>query len=649
VASARETSLRSRRFILSCGAIPALAVAVMALARPAFVFRFDNGLYDQMLRWSGSTTPSDRVVIVDIDEHSLTRYGQWPWPRDVIARLVARLREERAAVVALDIMFPEPDRGGESADAAFAKTLRGGGVILGYGLMFDNAATAPQHCVLHPFSTAIVQRGGDIDASPFFHASSAVCSLPLLAHAANASGFLNGAPDSDGILRRVPLLVELDGRVYPNLALAAVSSVTNAHDALMQVSNDNRTTLTLGERQVPLDGKSNLLLRFRGEKHTFPYLSAADILDGRIRSEAIADRIVFVGTTALGTREVVATPLDTLFVGVEVQATVADNLLEDAFIRRPEYQSAIESLATLMSGAAVAVLIATCGFSVGAPLAAAGLAAMWAAAVWLLDTHGLFVSPLFPTLGCAAVFALVSLARFRVERKRADTAGVESTAARALLIQGLLSLTEMRDAETGRHSRRTQEYVKLLAQELSGHPRFRDELTADRIELLSSLAPLHDIGKVGVPDSILNKPGALTPEELVEMRRHPVYGRDVILNAERKALVRDDTVLSLAKEIVYTHHERWDGTGYPEGLAGEHIPVAGRILAVVDVYDATTSRTLYGTPMSHDKALATIVSCRGSHFDPAVVDAFERVAPAFAAFSEQPRAEAAPRVRNFVN
>jgi adenylate cyclase len=644
VASARETSLRSRRFILICGAIPALAVAIMALSRPAFVFRFDNGLYDQMLRWTGSTTPSDRVVIVDIDERSLASYGQWPWARDVIARLVARLRDARAAVVALDIMFPEPDRSGESADVAFANTLRGGGVILGYGLMFDLAATTRHQCVLHPFSTAVVQRADVIDASPFFQATSAVCSMPLLAQAANASGFMNGAPDSDGILRRVPLLVELDGRVYPNLALAAVSAVTNARDALMQVSNDNRTTLTLGERQVPLDGKSNLLLRFRGEKHTFPYLSAADILDGRIGSEAIADRIVFVGTTALGTREVVATPLDTLFVGVEVQATVADNLLEDAFIRRPEYPSGIESLVTLTSGAAVAVLIATCGFSVGVPLAAAGLAALWAAAVWLLDTRGLFISPLLPTLGCATVFAVVSLARFRLERKRADTAGVESSAARALLIQGLLSLTEMRDAETGRHSRRTQEYVKLLAQELSGHPRFRDELTADRIELLSSLAPLHDIGKVGVPDRILNKPGALTPEELVEMRRHPVYGRDVILNAERKALVRDDTVLSLAKEIVYTHHERWDGTGYPEGLAGEHIPVAGRILAVVDVYDATTSRTLYGTPMSHDKALATIVSCRGSHFDPAVVDAFERVAPAFAAFSEQPRAEAAARV-----
>ena len=197
------------------------------------------------------------------------------------------------------------------------------------------------------------------------------------------------------------------------------------------------------------------------------------------------------------------------------------------------------------------------------------------------------------------------------------------------MIQALLSLTEVRDAETGQHSRRTQRYTKLLADELSNHPRFQRYLTPERIELLSTLAPLHDIGKVGVPDNILNKPGPLTPEELIEMRRHTVYGRDVIVNAERKAVVRDDAILSLAKEIVYTHHERWDGAGYPEGLRGEAIPVAGRILAVVDVYDAATTRTLYRSTLSHADAIAFIRSHRGTQFDPAVVDALDRVSDEF--------------------
>ena len=126
----------------------------------------------------------------------------------------------------------------------------------------------------------------------------------------------------------------------------------------------------------------------------------------------------------------------------------------------------------------------------------------------------------------------MTFAKFTVERRRADTAGRETTDAQRLMVQTLLSLTEVRDAETGRHSRRTQQYARLLAEQLATHPDFRDYLTPERIDLLSSLAPLHDIGKVGVPDHILNKPAPLTPEELVEMRKHPTLGRDVILKAE---------------------------------------------------------------------------------------------------------------------
>jgi putative two-component system response regulator len=197
------------------------------------------------------------------------------------------------------------------------------------------------------------------------------------------------------------------------------------------------------------------------------------------------------------------------------------------------------------------------------------------------------------------------------------------------MVQSLLSLTEVRDAETGKHSRRTQEYTRVLARALANHPHFRDYLTPDRVDLLASLAPLHDIGKVGVPDHILHKPGPLTPEEFAEMRKHPGYGRDVILHAEEHANVHDDVILTLAKDIVYTHHEKWDGSGYPQGLQERNIPIPGRILAIVDVYDASTTRQLYRTPLSHEDAVAFIKKGRGSHFDPDVVDAFVQVSPAF--------------------
>jgi CHASE2 domain-containing sensor protein len=634
----------SRRLIFSCGLVPAIIAAALAVYRPAFVARADNAVYDSVLRWAPAKPPVGRVVIVDVDERSLTGIGQWPWRRDLIGRLVARLREMGAATVALDMIFAEPDRYEHETqttpDAAFAESLRPGRVFLGYAMTFDAAARARSACVLHPLGLAIIEPREGAGDAPFFRGTGAVCSLPILAQAAGASGFLNAAPDSDGILRRAPLLLELDGHVYPGLALSAVAAATGAGHVALRISNVNAVSLILDDRIVPLDGKSNLLLRYRGKKRTFPYISAADVLAGQVPIGTVRDKLVFVGTTALGTREVVATPLDTLFAGVEVHATIADNLLAGDFIRRPELGTTLEGLTALALGIAVTLLVGRMGLLWGAVGGAAGLATAWCGAVWMLSTSGVFVSPLYSTLGVMPALVVMTLAKFAIERRRADAAGHDTSTAQRLMVQTLLSLTEVRDAETGRHSRRTQRYVRLLAEQLSANPGFRDYLTPQRIDLLSSLAPLHDIGKVGVPDRVLNKPGALTVDELAEMRQHPAHGRDVILKAEQRAGVTDDVILAMAKDIVYTHHERWDGAGYPQGLRGAEIPVVGRLMAVVDVYDAAVTRCVYRQPTPHDKVVDLIVAGAGSHFDPAVVEAFSRVAPLFKSVSDDAMADA---------
>jgi cyclic di-GMP phosphodiesterase len=237
-------------------------------------------------------------------------------------------------------------------------------------------------------------------------------------------------------------------------------------------------------------------------------------------------------------------------------------------------------------------------------------------------------------LGLGGGMGGLGLVGLLLERRRADHAGVAQAASQRLMVQTLLSLVEARDAETGRHSRRTQHYTRILAHALAANPSFRAELTPARIDLVAALAPLHDIGKVGIADHILHKPGPLTPDEFAEMKKHPVYGRDVIINAERAAGVRDDETLAVAKAIVYTHHERWDGTGYPEGLSGDSIPVVGRVIALVDVYDAMRSPRPYHRSMTHEEVEDIVVSGRGTHFDPAVVDAFLSVAPVLKALSE---------------
>ena len=626
-----SATLTRRRLVLLCGVIPILAVAVVTLLRPAALARLDNALYDIMVRSMPVTPPTNQVVIVDIDEHSLTSVGQWPWRRDVVGRLIDRLRELGAAVVAIDIMFPEPDRfslaGGVDPDAELAAALGKGGVVLGYAMKFEGPDRGT--CVLHPAGIALVSPEDETGPPPLFEATGAICSLPSLATSADATGFLNAAPDSDGILRRAPLVMQYRGTIYPSLALASVEAVTGEAGLALRVINANSTTLSIGDSVVPLDSRSNLLLRYRGEKNTFPYISAADVLSGRIADAAVRDKIVFVGTTALGTREVVATPLDTLFVGVEVQATVADNLLQQDFLARAAHATMMEIALVLVLGSGVAWLVLWRG-PFGALLGGiAGLGALWFGILRQVSADGVFVSFLYPALGALLPFAAMTLATVFAERRRADTAARATTTAQQLLVQSLLSLTETRDSETGRHSKRTQEYTKLLAQQLSRHPAFGAYLTPDRIDLLSTLAPLHDIGKVGIPDHILNKPGALTPEELATMRTHPTLGYEVILKAERQVGVKDDAILSVAKDIVYTHHERWDGTGYPQGLRATAIPVEGRVLAVVDVYDALVARSLYKQPLSHDGAVEFIRKGRGNHFDPDVADAFLTVAAEF--------------------
>jgi HD-GYP domain-containing protein (c-di-GMP phosphodiesterase class II) len=617
---------RPRRLLLVCGLVPTLIVAVLSLYRPAVLANLEYGTYDALMRTVRPRPPSGRIVIVDVDERSLSAVGQWPWRRDLIGTLIGRMRDLGASAIALDIILAESDRyegSGVATDEVLADTLRAGSVVLGYALTFDpRPGNQPSPCVQHPIGLAVIRRGDEPTDDPFFQATGAVCSLPILTKAAGASGFLNATPDSDGRLRRVPLLLALDDRVYPGLALAAVIAATGSHDMSLRVLNVNAASLLLDSRTVPLDGKSNLLLRYRGAKHTFPYISAADVLSGQTPDGTFKDKIVFVGTTALGTREVVATPIDTLFAGVEVQATVADNLLQQDFIRRPEHAAMVETQIVLGLGMIAVLLVGRLGLAWGCFAVAAGLAAVWGGAAGLMSTDGAFVSPLYPTLGLISALGTMGIARLRLERRRADQAGQDKVISQRLMVQSLLSLTEVRDAETGRHSRRTQQYARVLAVQLSANPAFSDYLTPERIDLLSSLAPLHDIGKVGVPDRLLNKAGALTPEEMVEMRKHPAHGRDVIVHAEQDVGAPDDAILALAKDIVYTHHEKWDGTGYPQGLRGAAIPIAGRLMALVDVYDALTTRRVYRDPMSHDDAVAFIVSGRGTQFDPSVVDAF---------------------------
>lgn len=196
-------------------------------------------------------------------------------------------------------------------------------------------------------------------------------------------------------------------------------------------------------------------------------------------------------------------------------------------------------------------------------------------------------------------------------------------------ILAMASLAETRDNETGNHILRTQSYVGVLARHLKDHPRFANELTDEAIELIVKSAPLHDIGKIGIPDHILLKPGKLTPEEFAVMKTHTTLGLKAIEKAEQN-MEGDHRFLRYAKEIAHSHQEKWDGSGYPLGLAGEAIPVSARLMALADVYDALISVRVYKKAFSHDEACQMIIDGRGRHFDPDVTEAFIANIDAFA-------------------
>ena len=219
---------------------------------------------------------------------------------------------------------------------------------------------------------------------------------------------------------------------------------------------------------------------------------------------------------------------------------------------------------------------------------------------------------------------------------------------RDVSILTLASLAETRDNETGAHILRTQRYILVLADHLKGHPRFEAVLNDENIDLLYKSAPLHDIGKVGIPDNILLKPGKLTVEEFEIMKTHPELGAEALRVSEKE--LGSNSFLHFAREISLSHHEKWDGSGYPYGLKGDAIPLSGRLMALADVYDALISKRVYKEALSHEQARDILLKGRGSHFDPDVFDAFTACEQKFIGianeFSDQSYAE---RIRSAAN
>ena len=646
-----------RRLLIVVGIIATLLAASLVIAPPLMLQLAELRLYDTMLETRRTAPHPNPPVLVGIDDQSLFEYGQWPWPRYRLARVVERLHSEGAKVIALDLLMPEPDRSSpevlqrererdlvgpqqmsESLDSdsnsqRLAIAIADANVVLGYYMNFP--ASAPE-----------VARSARLPASPrglsisvtnvrvqdWPQSSGMIGSIPAIAGAAGAEGFANAVHDVDGVVRRAPLLLPYRGTLQPSLALAAVL-LSSTDRAVRLIGDGESALLNWGNRTVELDRKGNFLLDFHDPAQPFPYLSVRDVLDDKPLAIDIRDRIVLVGASAKGLGDLQLTPSGRTLNGIEIQATMIDGIVAGTFITRPGWARGVEFTVILLLGLCATLLLSGSRSPlVLLALAIAVVGAYWASRTLLAHT-GMWISPLPTMVVVVVVTFLLTVLKYGIESRKVSQRTQDLIEAQNTIILSMSALAEIRDQDTGAHILRTQRYVEILGRHLRSTPKYA-YLDDSTIELLKRSAPLHDIGKVGIPDHILQKPGKLTDAEFEVMKTHPLIGAKAISRIiDRSAHPENNEFLDHAREMIISHHERWDGTGYPYGLERDAIPLAGRLMALADVYDALITRRIYKEAYAREKVQEIILAESGTRFDPDIVAAFVATSPEFYAVS----------------
>jgi adenylate cyclase len=315
----------------------AITLSLSYLYMPEAFFSLDNRLRDFMFIIRGELPKSSKVVIVDIDEKSLQKYGQWPWSRDVLAELFYKLRDAGAGVVGLDIVFAEADRTSpsrfdkrlENYDETLAAALMQTPVIGGYVFTFEK--TEEQNTPMIP--AVFLERG--MQKNTILEPKGIVLNIELLQDSMYSSGFFNNTPDEGGMIRSVPLLMKYDGILYPSLVLEMLRIYSGVNRVEVYGDSAGARSLQFGEYDIPLDKVGRLNVNFRGPSKHFTYISAADILSGDFNVSTIAEKFVLVGTSAVGLYDLRSIPFDSAIAGVEVHANALDNILSGDFLEKP--------------------------------------------------------------------------------------------------------------------------------------------------------------------------------------------------------------------------------------------------------------------------------------------------------------------------
>jgi adenylate cyclase len=417
------------------GLLLSLGVGLCYVYQPYFIRFLDNKIYDIFLRRNHVAETSGLVEIIDIDEKSLEEFGQWPWPRYQVALLLQNLRNAGARAVGLDMIFAEPDRSSpimlqkglkkdldveisfnnlpgqlEDNDKLLADVLSQGPFVLGFFFDFEKKHVSSVKAVLKPIELSVVSHSSDEKTlSSLLDPENVIAPISILSEAATATGFINTVKDRDGILRTTPILMKYKDKIYPNLGLATLWAGLGKPSVVIKITEGGVESLRIGSSIIPLNRSGRFALHFRGKQHSFPYHSAADVLNDKVSKSDLNGKILLVGTSAIGLEDLKTTPLDAYFPGVEAQATLVDNILTGDFIKAPDWVPGLEFVATIIAGFLSVLLISVAGTRVVFPVITVLACLCWILSEFVFKKYHFFFSPLFPFANLAVTFTCLTV------------------------------------------------------------------------------------------------------------------------------------------------------------------------------------------------------------------------------------------------
>jgi len=516
----KKISVSDSLYLIVTGLATSILVATLYIFQPPILQFVDYKIYDQYMRSSSVGQKTSIPVIVDIDEESLAELGQWPWPRYRMALLLAKIQQAGALSTGLDILIGEPDRtspanirnslrqelgvtvdfkglpkGLMDNDKVLADILKQGRFVLGFYFDFMEQENDPSvhdlPCFAKPVSIAQIRAKGAPELKYLtLNALDAICPLPVLAKASPLCGFYNTITDYDGVVRRVPLIITYDGKQYPSLALATLMKAIGRKNILVKTSSIGIESIRLGKTTIPVDSKGQMMIRYRGGMKEFPYYSAKDILSGKVGEKELKGKIVFMGTSAAGLRDLRVTPFVSDYPGVEVHATIVDNILAKNFILNPDWVPGLELLLVIAAGIASMILL-TWSRSLWMILPIAGLGtAIVYGSIHIFRQYDAYLTPMYSLIALALNFTLLTLIKFwREEGQKKFLQATFSSYLAPELIDEMFSNREM--PELGGEARQVTAYFT----DIQSFSTFSEKLTASQlVELLNEyLSVMTDI------------------------------------------------------------------------------------------------------------------------------------------------------------